>query len=77
MSTQPHYLNDFSRENIDTTLFLKKKDDDLLVVHIYVDDIIFGVTNDSLCHEFAELMKSKIEMSMMEELSFFLGLQIR
>ena len=69
--------NNFSRENVDTTLFLKKKNDDLLVVQIYVDDIIFGTTNNSLYHEFAKLMKSKFEMSMTEELSFFLSLQIR
>ena len=69
--------NNFSRENVDTILFLKKNDDDLLVVQIYVDDIIFGATNDSLCHEFAELMKSEFEMSKMRELSFFLKHQIR
>ena len=69
--------NDFSRGNVDTILFLKKKDDDLLVAQIYVDDIIFGATNDSLCHEFVELIKREFEMSMMIELSFFLGFQIR
>ena len=68
--------NDFNRGNVDATLFLNKKDDDLLVVQIYVDDIIFGATNDSSCHEFAELMKSEFKISMMEKLSFFLSLQI-
>ena len=41
--------NDFIRENVDTTLFIKKNNDDILVVHIYVDDIIFGATNENLC----------------------------
>ena len=39
----------FSRGKVDTILFIKKKDDDILLVQIYADDIIFGSTNDSLC----------------------------
>jgi len=34
-------------------------------VQIYVDDIIFGSTNASLCKEFSELMQDEFEMSMM------------
>ena len=59
---------------MDTTLFLKKKNESLLVVQVYIDDIIFGSTKQSLCEEFATLMQGKFEMSMMEELTFFLGL---
>nr|CAN69069.1 hypothetical protein VITISV_007586 [Vitis vinifera] len=62
---------------IDTTLFIKTKDNDMLLVQIYVDDIIFGVTNVSLCEEFSKCMHSEFEMSMMRELNFFLGLQIK
>jgi len=40
---------DFSRGKVDTTLFIKKKLNDSLLVQTYVDDIIFGSTNDSLC----------------------------
>ena len=29
---------------IDTTLFIKTKENDMLLVQIYVDDIIFGAT---------------------------------
>nr|KYP73275.1 hypothetical protein KK1_005893 [Cajanus cajan] len=47
------------------------------LVQIYVDDIIFGAINDSLCEEFSKDMQNKFEMSMMGELNFFLGLQIR
>ncbi|KAL2336947.1 hypothetical protein Fmac_011393 [Flemingia macrophylla] len=43
---------------------------------MYVDDIIFGETNEGLCQEFAKLMQDEFEMSMMGELKFFLGLQI-
>jgi len=44
-------------------------------VQIYVDDIIFGSTNASLCKEFSKLMQDEFEMSMMGELKFFLGNQ--
>lgn len=36
----------------DTTLFTKYEGDDILLVQIYVDDIIFGSTKESLCNEF-------------------------
>ena len=49
----------------------------MILVQIYVDDIIFGSTNPSLCEEFSKCMRNEFEMSMMEELSFFLGLQIK
>ena len=50
---------------------------DILLVQIYVDDIIFGATNDFLCKEFSNDMQSEFEMSMIGELNFFLGLQIK
>ncbi|KAJ1696523.1 hypothetical protein LUZ63_005035 [Rhynchospora breviuscula] len=69
--------NGFTRSKMDTTLFTKKRDDHLLLVQIYVDDIIFGSTNATLAQEFSSLMSSEFEMSMMGELNFFLGLQIK
>jgi len=68
---------DFSRGKVDTTLFIKRKFNNILLVQIYVDDIIFGSTNGSLCKEFSHDMQSEFEMSMMGELNFFLGLQIK
>ena len=64
----------FSKGKVDTTLFIKKSNHDLLIVQIYVDDIIFGATNHCLCEEFSKLMQGEFEMSMMGELKFFLGL---
>ncbi|GJW53447.1 retrovirus-related pol polyprotein from transposon TNT 1-94 [Tanacetum coccineum] len=49
---------------------------DLLLVQIYVDDIIFASTNTAMCNEFANQMNTKFKMSMMGHVSFFLGLQI-
>ena len=41
------------------------------------EEIIFGSSNPSLCENFANLMKGEFEMSLMGELTFFLGLQIK
>nr|GEX84395.1 uncharacterized mitochondrial protein AtMg00810-like [Tanacetum cinerariifolium] len=49
----------------------------ILLVQIYVDDIIFGATNKDLCKYFEKLMKDKFQMSIMGELTFFLGLQVK
>jgi len=68
--------NDFKRGQVDTTLFRRTLEKDILVVQIYVDDIIFGSTNASLCKEFSKLMHDEFEISMMGELKFFLGIQI-
>ena len=62
---------------VDKTLFIKKLNAEIILVQIYVDDIIFGATQDSLCEEFVVAMKCEFEMSTMGELSFFLGLQVK
>nr|GEX94197.1 hypothetical protein [Tanacetum cinerariifolium] len=49
---------------------------DLLLVQIYVDDIIFAASTPELCDLFDKLMCLKFKMSMMGKISFFLGLQI-
>jgi len=66
--------NGFQRGKVDNTLFLKSKGEHLLIVQLYVDDIIFGITHNDLCDEFSKLMRSEFEMSMMGDLHFFLGL---
>jgi hypothetical protein len=60
-----------------TTLFLKRIGKDLFICQIYVDDIIFGSINESFCEEFGKMMSNEFEMSMIEELRFLLGLQIK
>jgi hypothetical protein len=64
----------FTTGKIDTTLFTKIKNNDLFIVQIYVDDIIFGSTNENMCRKFSKIMQKEFEMSMMGELNFFLGL---
>ncbi|GKE12938.1 retrovirus-related pol polyprotein from transposon TNT 1-94, partial [Tanacetum coccineum] len=69
--------NKFTRGRIDNTLFIYKSKGDVLLVQVYVDDIIFGLTSYKLCKEFEKLMTKKFEMSMMGELTYFIGLQIK
>nr|GEX88312.1 putative ribonuclease H-like domain-containing protein [Tanacetum cinerariifolium] len=59
--TLANYLleNGFHRGQIDQTLFIKKQKGDILLVHIYVDDIIFVATKKDLCKSFEKLMKDK------------------
>ncbi|XP_022635944.1 uncharacterized protein LOC111241577 [Vigna radiata var. radiata] len=67
----------FSRGKVNSTLFIKSSNEDKLYVQIYVDDIIFGSTNPMLCKEFSKIMQEEFEMSMMGELTYFLGLQVK
>jgi hypothetical protein len=69
--------NAFKVGKADSTLFTKTCDGDLFVCQIYVDDIIFGSTNQKSCEEFSRVMMQKFEMSMMGELTYFLGFQVK
>nr|GEU32916.1 hypothetical protein [Tanacetum cinerariifolium] len=68
--------NGFQRGTIDQTLFIRKHKGEFLLVQVYDDDIIFGLSNPKLCREFKALMHDKFQMSAMDELNFFLGLQV-
>jgi hypothetical protein len=47
-----------------------------LLIEVYVDDIIFGSDDDRMSQKFAKDMQDEFEMSLLGELSFFLGIQI-
>ena len=65
--------NGFKKGVVDRTLFTIEFDGKLLLAQVYVDDIIFGSEDALLCEKFANLMTSEFEMSMMGELTYFLG----
>jgi hypothetical protein len=71
------FNNGFKMGKLDKTLFLLRQGDDILIVQVYVDGIVFGSSSHSLVARFAEDMSKQFEMSMMGELQFFLGLQIK
>jgi isopentenyldiphosphate isomerase len=62
---------------VDKTLFTLNHGTDFLLVQIYVDDIIFCGSSHTLVSRFQEMMKSEFQMSMMGELTFFLGIQVK
>ncbi|GJZ88495.1 retrovirus-related pol polyprotein from transposon TNT 1-94 [Tanacetum coccineum] len=66
----------FSKGAVDPTLFTRQAGYDLILIQIYVVDIIFASTNTAMCNEFANQITTKFKMSMMGQMSFFLGLQI-
>ncbi|GJR88474.1 putative ribonuclease H-like domain-containing protein [Tanacetum coccineum] len=66
----------FTKGVVDPTLFTRKTGKHILLVQIYVDDIIFASTNPKSCQLFAHEMNSTFQMSMMGQMSFFLGLQV-
>jgi hypothetical protein len=63
--------------SVDKTLFTLNHGTDFLLVQIYVDDINFGGSSHSLVSRFQEMMESEFQMSMMGELTFFLGIQVK
>jgi hypothetical protein len=63
--------------SVDKTLFTLNHGTDFLLVQIYVDDIIFDGSSHSLVSRFQEMMESEFQMSMMGELTFFLGIQVK
>jgi hypothetical protein len=67
----------FEMGKVDQTLFLLRQGKEILIVLVYMDDIVFGGSSNSLVARFAEDMSREFKMSMMGELQFFLGLQIK
>jgi hypothetical protein len=63
--------------SIDKTLFTLKHDTNFLLVQIYVDDIIFGGSSHTLMFKFQKMMEKEFQKSMMEKLTFFLGIQVK
>ncbi|GJW62273.1 retrovirus-related pol polyprotein from transposon TNT 1-94 [Tanacetum coccineum] len=61
---------------VDPTLFTQKTGKYILLVQIYVDDIIFDSTDPKAHEIFFYEMSSKVQMSMMVQISFLLGLQV-
>jgi hypothetical protein len=63
--------------SIDKILSTLNHGTDFLLVQIYVDDIIFGGSSHSLVSSFQEMMDNEFQMSMIGELTFFLGIQVK
>ncbi|KAK2381531.1 putative mitochondrial protein [Trifolium repens] len=69
--------NGYVRGGIDQTLFVKKNLNEIMIAQIYVDDIVFGMTSNQMVEQFVQHMRSEFEMSLVGELTYFLGLQVK
>lgn len=67
----------YKKGGTDKTLFVKKEHGGVMIAQIYVDDIVFGGMSNQMVQHFVQQMQSEFEMSLVGELTYFLGLQIR
>jgi len=67
----------FSKGAADSNLYIKIENDKFLILVMYVDDIIFGSNEEAMSQSFALVMQKEFEMSLLGELTYFLGLQIQ
>jgi len=67
----------YRKGGTDKTLFVKDDNGRLMIAHIYVDDIVFGGMSNKMVQHFVQQMQSKFEMSLVGELNYFLGLQVK
>ena len=71
------HQNGFHRSKSEPTLYLKMQElEEMLIVCIYVDDIIYTGSSKKLIENFKELMMKEFEMSDLGLLHYFLGLEV-
>jgi hypothetical protein len=64
-------------ESVDKTIFILNHGTDFLLIQIYMADIIFGGSSHMLVSRFQKMMEEFLQISMMGELTFFLGIQVK
>jgi hypothetical protein len=69
-------LYELWKGSVDNKFYIKVTQCSIFLIEIYVDGIDFGINNDRLSQKYAKDMQNEFEMSLLGELSFFLGLQI-
>eukprot|EP00253_Pinus_taeda_P024835 PITA_24835 len=67
----------FSKGSPDSNLYTKIDNNKLLILFVYVYDIIFGSNEEAMSWNFASVMQQEFEMSLLGELTYFLGLQVQ
>ncbi|CAL5368182.1 unnamed protein product [Camellia sinensis] len=72
-----HLVNlGFEKSLSESTLYIKKADDEILVVSLYVDDLLVTGSSKELIDKFKEEMKDVFEMTDLGRMTFFLGMQV-
>ncbi|CAM8920413.1 unnamed protein product [Rhodiola kirilowii] len=67
----------YVRGGVDKTLFVKHTRSHFIFAQIYVDDNVCGSNAQKLVDQFVEQMQSESKMSMVGEMTYFLGLQVK
>jgi hypothetical protein len=67
--------NGFQRSESEPTLYIKENlQDNMLIVFLYVDDLIF--TGNFSIEEFKSVMKDEFEMTNLGPMRYFLGIEV-
>jgi len=67
----------YMKGGTDKTLFVKDDNGRLMIAQIYVDDIVFGGMSNKMVQHFIQQIQSEFEISLVGELTYFLGLQVK
>lgn len=67
---------DIKKGGIDKNLFVKDEDGKIMIAQIYVDEIVFGGMSNQMVQHFVKQMQSEFEVSLVGELTYFLGLKV-
>ncbi|CAL1391443.1 unnamed protein product [Linum trigynum] len=66
----------FERSCYEHTLFIKRAGEDILIVSIYVDDLLYTSSSNGLITEFKEAMQAEFEMTDLGRMRYFLGVEV-
>jgi hypothetical protein len=66
----------FRMSNADHSLYVRKSDEGIVVITIYVDDLIVGGDNEKEVEHVKSFFKQKFDMKDLGELKFFLGIEV-
>ena len=70
------FENMFQRSENEPTLYIKKKENDIFIICIYVDDIIYMGSTQYLINEFKLSIMLEFDMTDLDLLHYFLGLEV-
>ncbi|XP_050916807.1 uncharacterized mitochondrial protein AtMg00810-like [Lathyrus oleraceus] len=69
--------NGYRKGGTEKTLFVKEENGKLMIAQIYVDGIVFGGMSNQIVQHFVRKIQFEFEMSLVGELTYFLGLQVK
>lgn len=66
----------FKKSSHDDTLFVKKVQNKVIIVSLYVDDLIYTRNDSVFCESFKKSMQREFKMTNLGKMKFFLGVEI-